>query len=177
MAPKLTLVLLVATSLPFTAGAVGEFGPSGEEWIGKPAPEIASGEWINSAPLRISDLKGKVLLLEFWTFGCYNCRNTLPYVKEWHKEFSREQVQVIGVHTPEFEREKLLSNVQRNVKDLGIEYAVVTDNNYETWEAYNQRYWPVMYVIDKKGIIRDVQIGEGGYQRLENLIRELIVEK
>ena len=177
MAHKLTLVLLIATSLPFAAGAVSGPGSSGEEWIGKPAPEIASGNWINSSPLTISELKGKVVLLEFWTFGCYNCRNTLPHVKEWYKNFPREQLQVIGVHTPEFDREKLLTNVQRSVKDLGIEYSVVTDNEYATWEAYNQRYWPVMYVIDKKGIIRDVQIGEGGYTRIEDLLRELIKEK
>ena len=177
MIHHLTLGVLIVVMITLANEARGESNPPGEGWVGKPAPEIASGEWINSAPLKISELRGRVVLLEFWTYGCYNCRNTLPYVKEWYKEFPGEQLQIIGVHTPEFEREKLLSNVQRNVRELEIEYAVVTDNAYRTWEAYDQRYWPVMYVIDKKGIIRHVQIGEGAYQRTERLIRELIAEE
>ena len=177
MIDRVALTFLVAMPVALTAGAKGNLNPSGDEWVGKPAPEIASGEWINSAPLKISELRGRVVLLEFWTYGCYNCRNTLPYVKEWNKEFPREQLQIIGVHTPEFEREQVLSNVQRNVRELEIDYAVVTDNAYRTWEAYNQRYWPVMYVIDKKGIIRHVQIGEGAYQKTEMLIRDLIAEE
>ncbi len=177
MIRRLTLTFLVAMPVALIAGTKGGLSTSGEEWIGKPAPEIASGEWINSDPLKISELRGKVVLLEFWTYGCYNCRNTLPYVRGWHKEFPREQFQIIGVHTPEFERERALSNVQRNVKELEIEYAVVMDNTYGTWEAYNQKYWPVMYVIDKKGIIRHVQIGEGAYEKTKRLIQELIAEE
>jgi thiol-disulfide isomerase/thioredoxin len=146
-------------------------------WIGKPAPEISQGAWINSNPLTMSRLRGKVVLLEFWTFGCYNCRNTLPYVKAWHKKFSDEEFTLIGVHSPEFEREKDLKNVKRQVASLGIEYPVVTDNEFETWNAYNQRYWPVIYLIDKRGIIRYVHIGEGAYDETERQIKLLIKEK
>jgi thiol-disulfide isomerase/thioredoxin len=122
---------------------------SGETWIGKSAPELAPGDWINSKPLTLSALRGNVVLLEFWTFGCYNCRNTLPSMKAWYKKFANEKFTIIGVHTHEFEREKKLENVRRQTAGLGVEYPVVTDNKFETWTAYDQRYWPVMYLIRK----------------------------
>ncbi len=150
--------------------------PSGKEWIGKTAPEIIPGEWINASPLTLRKLRGQVVLIEFWTYGCYNCLNTLPYVKSWHKKFSPDRFRIIGVHTPEFEREKDIANLRRQVKKLGIEFAVMSDNNSETWRAYNQRYWPVMYLLDKDGVIRNVQIGEGGYEVMEGLIGKLIKE-
>ncbi len=148
--------------------------PSGEAWNGRKAPELASGEWIGSEPVKLSELHGKVVLIEFWTYGCYNCRNTLPYLKAWHESFPPDLFRIIGVHTPEFPREQEIANVRRQVKDLGIGYAVVTDNNFETWRSYNQRYWPVMYLLDKRGIIRNVQIGEGGYEEMERMIESLI---
>ena len=149
---------------------------SDSEWIGKKAPELARGAWINSQPLTLAGLKGKVVLLEFWTFGCYNCRNTLPAVKSWHKKFPSDRLVIIGIHTPEFESEMDLRNVQRRVSELGIEYPIVTDNEYKTWEAYNQRYWPVIYLLDKKGVIRYMHIGEGAYDRTESEIERLISE-
>jgi thiol-disulfide isomerase/thioredoxin len=149
---------------------------SEEEWIGRPAPEIAHGDWLNSKPLTLSELRGRVVLLEFWTFGCHNCRNTLPAVKAWHKKFANERFTVIGVHSPEFEYEKKLENVKRRTVDLGVEYPVVTDNRFETWTAYHQRYWPVMYLIDKKGRIRYVSIGEGAYDETEKEIERLLRE-
>jgi thiol-disulfide isomerase/thioredoxin len=151
--------------------------PTGREWIGKTAPDLRPGQWINSEPLALEDLRGKVVLLEFWTFGCYNCRNTLPYVKAWHNKFSSGKFRIIGVHSPEFQREMDITNVRREVKQLGIGFAVVTDNNFETWNAYNQRYWPVMYLIDKEGVIRNVQIGEGGYDEMEQMIIDLIARE
>lgn len=146
------------------------------EWIGKEAPELAEGDWINSGPLTLASQRGKVILLEFWTYGCINCRNTLPFVKKWHAAYSGDDFRIIGVHTPEFESEKHLENVKRRTAELEIEYAVVTDNDYVTWRLYHQRYWPVIYLIDRKGIIRYVHIGEGAYDTTEEIIRQLLDE-
>ena len=144
------------------------------DWIGKQAPEFAEGSWINSPALSLKALRGKVVVLEFWTFGCYNCRNTLPYVKQWYKKYAGPNFEIVGIHTPEFDREKVLKNVQREVERLGITYPVVTDNDYQTWERYNQRYWPVVYVLDKQGVIRYVHIGEGEYDETDREIASLI---
>jgi len=97
-------------------------------------------------------------------------------MKEWQRKYSGDRFRIIGVHTPEFDSEKQLQNVKRRTADLGIEYAVVTDNDYETWRSYHQRYWPVIYLIDKNGIIRYVHIGEGAYERTEKVIRDLLEE-
>jgi len=140
------------------------------------APDIEPGEWINSQLLTLRELRGDVVLLEFWTFGCYNCRNTLPFLNAWHKTFSIEKFAIIGVHTPEFESEKRIDLVRRRVLELAIEYPVITDNESRTWSAYKQRYWPVMYLIDKKGIVRYVHTGEGAYDETERKIRELLAE-
>lgn len=117
-----------------------------------------------------------MVLLEFWTYGCYNCRNILPSIKAWYKKFSGRDFQIIGIHTPEFESEKRLANVKRWISELGIEYAVVTDNDYQTWTSYNQRFWPVVYLIDKSGIIRYVHIGEDAYAETEKMIERLLRE-
>ena len=127
--------------------------------------------------MTLGELRGKVVLVEFWTYGCYNCRNTLPAMKAWHKKFSGDSFKIIGVHTPEFEGEKRIANVKRRTSELGITYPVVTDNNYLTWRAYNQRYWPVVYLIDKMGIIRYVHIGEGAYDQTETMIERLLHER
>lgn len=148
-----------------------------EELIGKHAPELSPGTWINSEPLKLSELRGKVVLLEFWTYGCYNCRNTIPAMNRWQQEFQGTDLVMIGVHTPEFESEKNLANVRTQTAKLGIRYPVVTDNEYRTWEAYNQHYWPVIYLIDKKGIIRYVHIGEGQYDETRRTIRLFLSEQ
>lgn len=149
---------------------------AGSDWIGKRAPELSNGEWINSRPLKLHDLKGKVVLLEFWTFGCYNCRNTIPYLKNWYEKYGGDKFEIVGVHSPEFEREKDFSAVMRQTKDLGIKYPVVTDNELKTWTAYDQEYWPVLYLIDKKGIIRYIHVGEGDYPDTERWIQSLLKE-
>ena len=149
---------------------------SESEWIGKPAPELADGEWINSSPLVLKTLRGRVVLLEFWTFGCYNCRNTLPHVKGWYTKYAGSGLEIIGIHTPEFKREKNLKNVEREVERLGIAYPVVTDNDYITWNRFHQQYWPVLYLIDKRGVIRHVHIGEGDYDETEQQIKSLLAE-
>jgi peroxiredoxin len=144
--------------------------------IGKKAPEISLGQWLNSDPLTLSQLRGKVVLVEFWAFECENCRNTLPYIKSWYRKFDTKNFQIIGVHTPEFDAEKSFKNLSAETKKLGIKYAVVTDNDSKTWDAYDQEYWPTLYLIDKNGIIRYVHIGEGNYKETENEIRKLLEE-
>jgi len=144
--------------------------------VGMPAPEITGQNWLNSAPLGLAELKGKVVLLEFWTFGCYNCRNVEPYVKAWHQKYADKGLVVIGVHAPEFSYERVLANVQRYVREHAIQYPVAIDNDFNTWNRYNNRYWPAMYLIDKQGIIRYLRIGEGSYKQTEQQIRALLEE-
>src|SRR5262249_18161819 len=143
---------------------------------GQLAPEITNDTWVNSAPLRLTDLRGKVVLVEFWTFGCYNCQNVEPYVKSWHDKFKDRGLVVIGVHSPEFNHERVLKNVQNYVREHGIQYALAIDNDYKTWNSYQNHYWPARYLIDKKGVIRQIRIGEGGYDQTEKEIRELLAE-
>ncbi|MEO8167599.1 MAG: redoxin domain-containing protein [bacterium] len=166
---KIFISVLLVAGLTRSVGMENETG-----LIGKRAPELAEGSWVNSQPTTLAKLQGKVVLLEFWTFGCYNCRNTLPFIKAWHDKYSGPKFQIIGVHTPEFESEKNLTTVKKKIDQLGIRYPVVTDNDYKTWNAYDQHYWPVMYLIDKKGIIRHIHIGEGDYETIEKEIAELM---
>lgn len=141
------------------------------------APELAAGAWINSDALKLEGLRGRVVLVDFWTFGCYNCRNTLPHIKRWDAAYRAQGLTVIGVHSPEFDREKVFANVQREVKSLGINYAVVTDNEYETWNAYNIKAWPTVLLLDKQGRIRWMHVGEGMYEETENAIKKLLAEE
>jgi thiol-disulfide isomerase/thioredoxin len=143
---------------------------------GRSAPEITGQTWINTDPLRLADLKGKVVMVEFWTFGCYNCRNVQPYVKEWHRKYADQGLVVIGVHTPETDFERYSKNVEHYVHEEQIPYAVVTDNDFATWTRYGNRAWPTVYLIDKQGIIRYMHIGEGAYPQTEEFIRELLDE-
>ncbi|MEK6848942.1 MAG: redoxin domain-containing protein, partial [Nanoarchaeota archaeon] len=142
------------------------------------APElIAGGEWLNSEPLTLSQLRGKVVLLDIWTYSCINCIRTLPYVTNWWSKYKDAGLVIIGVHTPEFDFEKDPSNVQKAITKYGIEYPVMQDNNYATWRAYKNQYWPRHYLIDIDGFIREDHIGEGGYAETEEFIQELLQEK
>lgn len=154
------------------------FGSSTEYKVSESAtaPELATGDWINSAPLKLKDLRGRVVLIEFWTFGCYNCRNTLPFVKSWHDRYQDKGLTVIGVHSPEFDEERKVENLRREVTSLGIRYAVVTDNDYQTWSAYHVEAWPTSFLLDKQGRIRWMHVGEGGYDEAERLIQKLLAE-
>lgn len=141
------------------------------------APEIIpGGEWFNSKPLKLSELRGKVVVLDFWTYSCINCQRTLPYLKSWWQKYKDKGLVIIGVHAPEFEFEKNPTNVFQALKDFGITYPVVQDNNFDTWRAYNNQYWPAKYFIDKDGYIRYTHFGEGGYDESEQVIQELLKE-
>ena len=140
------------------------------------APEPAAGDWINSEPLKLAGLRGRVVLIEFWTFGCYNCRNTLPHVKRWDARYRAKGFTVIGVHSPEFDEERNIEHLRREVASLGITYPVVTDNDYQTWKAYDVEAWPTTFLLDKKGRIRRRHVGEGGYDETERLIQKLLAE-
>jgi thiol-disulfide isomerase/thioredoxin len=141
------------------------------------APELSAGDWINSEPVKLSDLRGRVVLIEFWTFGCYNCRNTLPFIKDWNTRYRDKGLTIIGVHSPEFDEEKDVENLRRQVASLGIRYPVVTDNDYKTWKAYNVEAWPTTFLLDKQGRIRWIHVGEGAYNETEQLIQKLLAEK
>ncbi len=173
MKQKRTFYILLA--LAFTVSTLW-LGYSQGSTAGKYAPEFTNDTWVNSQPLRLTELKGKVVLVEFWTFGCYNCQNVEPYIKSWHDRFKNRGLVVIGVHSPEFGHERVLKNVRNYVREHNIQYAVAIDNDYKTWNSYQNHYWPAMYLIDKNGVIRYTRIGEGGYGETEKQIRALLAE-
>ena len=157
-----------------TSGASSEHPMPADE--SPAAPDLAPGTWINSDPLTLKTLRGRVVLVDFWTFACYNCRNTLPYLKEWDARYRDKGLTIIGVHSPELEEERVLENLRRETASLGIRYPVVTDNDYATWRSYKVEAWPTLFLIDKKGRIRWSHVGEGKYGEAEKLIRALIAE-
>lgn len=144
--------------------------------LGK-APEITGIEgWINTDGTSLRELKGKVVLVDFWTYSCINCIRTLPHVTSWYEQYKDQGFVVIGVHTPEFAFEHKKENVAEAVKKYAITYPVAQDNNYATWQAYNNRYWPAHYLIDAEGNVRYTHFGEGKYEETEALIVELLKE-
>lgn len=141
------------------------------------APELHNEVWLNTGqPLPLSELRGKVVLLEMWTFGCYNCVNTLPYVRAWHDTYADQGLVIIGNHYPEFSYEADIDNLRAALVNLDIHYPVAQDNDRQTWDAYGNRYWPVIYLIDKHGRLRYWHIGEGAYETTEANIRDLLRE-
>src|SRR5215208_5260964 len=142
------------------------------------APELTNNTWLNvDSPLRLADLHGKVVIVEMWTFGCINCQNVMPSLKEWHSKYADQGLVIIGNHFPEFSYEKDLQNLKNAIAENGIEYAVAQDNNGDTWRAYRNHYWPTLYLIDKQGHIRYVHIGEGRYKETEENIKALLSEE
>lgn len=133
--------------------------------------------WINSPPLTLDQLRGKVVLVDFWTYSCINCLRTLPYIEAWQAKYKDSGLVVIGVHTPEFPFEKDLANVQKAVRDLGVNYPVALDNNYAIWTAFNNEYWPAHYFIDVNGKVRHEHFGEGEYDQSEQWIQRLLKER
>ncbi len=165
---------LVAYLSPTTGNSSATSNLSGLHDYG-PAPNFQGTDgWINSPPLNLSDLRGKVVLVDFWTYSCINCIRTIPYLNAWYGKDGGNGFVIVGVHTPEFQFEKNYTNVLAAVKSFGIKYPVALDSKYATWNAYNNKYWPADYLLDKNGDIRDIQIGEGGYNTTEMLIQELL---
>ena len=161
--------------LLFVSGLLITILPA-EGRVGSSAPEISNDIWLNSKPLRLADLRGKVVMVEFWTFGCWNCRNIEPYVKAWHQKYASQGLVVIAIHSPEFDYEHDLSRVKEYIGEHQIPYAVPIDNEFRTWRKYNNRYWPTLYLIDKAGTIQYIKIGEGGYKNTERQIQKLLAE-
>lgn len=139
------------------------------------APEIGR-VWLNSPPLSFRQLRGRVLLVDFWDYTCVNCIRTLPYVQAWHDRYREKGLTVIGVHTPEFTFAQYESNVERAVRDFGLSYPIVIDSNYEIWKLFACRCWPTKYLIDKEGYLRFAHFGEGAYDEFESGIQELLRE-
>ncbi|MDU9393893.1 cytochrome c biogenesis protein DipZ [Pseudomonas sp. zfem002] len=133
-------------------------------------------QWLNSPPLSREDLRGKVVLVDFWTFDCINCQHTLPYVKQWAERYGKDGLVVIGVHTPEYPFERVPANVRKQVERLGITYPVAIDNDYAIWRNFANQYWPAHYLIDADGQVRYSHFGEGAYAIQENVIRKLLAE-
>lgn len=147
-----------------------------EESKAPTAPEISKGLWINSEPLTLKSLHGRVVLIEFWTFACYNCRNTVPAVKKWDAQYREKGLTIIGVHTPESDLERSEADLRREVVGLGIKYPVVTDNDYSTWKAYGVEAWPTLFLLDKHGRVRWMHVGEGYYDEAQDVIKKLLAE-
>ncbi len=144
--------------------------------LGQAPNFVGITHWLNSQPLTMKDLKGKVVLVDFWTYTCINCIRTLPHVTGWYEKYKDKGFVVVGVHTPEFEFEKETANVQKAIKQFNINYPVAQDNDYATWNAYNNQYWPAEYLIDAKGNIRRTHFGEGEYDQSEQAIKDLLIE-
>jgi cytochrome c biogenesis protein CcdA/thiol-disulfide isomerase/thioredoxin len=140
-------------------------------------PSLAGAvQWLNSPELSAESLRGKVVLVDFWTYDCINCQHTLPYVKDWAKKYEKDGLVVIGVHTPEYGYERIIDNVRDQVKKLGITYPVAIDNNYAIWRNFDNQYWPAHYLIDAKGQVRYSHFGEGRYEAQEQMIQQLLQE-
>jgi thiol-disulfide isomerase/thioredoxin len=133
-------------------------------------------QWLNSSPLSVGDLKGSVVLIQFWTFACINCQRTLPYVTKWHRQYAAQGLKVIGIHTPEFAYERQIDNIKRALQQHQITYPVPIDNEFKTWKAYNNEYWPHLFLADRRGFMRYDHIGEGAYDTTEQTIRQLLKE-
>jgi cytochrome c biogenesis protein CcdA/thiol-disulfide isomerase/thioredoxin len=143
---------------------------------GQMPPLDGAVQWLNSGPLTAEQLKGKVVLVDFWTYSCINCLRAIPYVKAWAEKYKDQGLVVIGVHSPEFAFEKNVDNVKKAISDLGITYPVAVDNNYAIWRAFDNEYWPAHYFIDAKGEIRHHHFGEGDYDQSERVIQQLLAE-
>jgi thiol-disulfide isomerase/thioredoxin len=139
------------------------------------APDfVGLGNWFNSAPLKLADLRGKVVLVNFWTHGCVNCVNALPHVSELYAKYKDHGLVVVGIHTPEFPFERSASNVQAALKRHGITYPVAQDNDSQTWNAWHNQYWPAQYIVDQNGTVVFQHAGEGQYEEIDRTVGRLL---
>ena len=145
--------------------------------LGERAPDIAGESWINSGPLTMAGLRGRVVLIDFWTYGCINCQHVIPQLREWHERHEKAGLTIIGVHTPEFLWEKPYDKVVAATRRLGVRYPVVQDNASMIWNRFAIRAWPTAVLVDRKGIVRYQHIGEGAYDETESMIRRLLAER
>ena len=152
--------------------------------VGTPAPDfIPSGAWFNSEPLTIEDLRGEVVLVELWTFDCYNCYRSIPTLRTFYERYRDEGFEIVGVHTPEFDHEKVADNVAAAIEERGVTWPVFQDNDFKTWRAYNNNVWPKFYLVDQTGTVRYVHRGElsekfpKGIEPLAGMIEKLLAER
>jgi thiol-disulfide isomerase/thioredoxin len=143
----------------------------------RPVPELAGiTEWLNSAPLTMAGLRGRVVLVDFWTYSCVNCRRTFPFLRALHETYSDRGLTIVGVHAPEFDFEKSPDNVERAVRDLDVTWPVAEDPDHATWDAFRNDYWPAKYLVDRHGLIRLVHVGEGDEAEVEDAVRGLLAD-
>jgi thiol-disulfide isomerase/thioredoxin len=166
--PVTGLALALAAALwaaPVTAARPGE-----------PAPDFAGHTWLNSGPLTLASERGKAVLVYFWTFGCSNCRAVQPYVRDWYDAYRDAGLQVVAVHAPEFPWERDVDAVARYLSEHDVRYPVVIDNAHAVWRRYNNRYWPALYLVDRRGRVRYRQFGEGRYDETRRWIERVLAE-
>jgi thiol-disulfide isomerase/thioredoxin len=175
------LTVFAAFGLVFAWGFLGRSAPDAAPAVAPalhdygPAPQFTGiDHWLNSEPRSMDELKGKVVVVDFWTYSCINCLRTLPFMTDLHANYASRGVVVIGVHTPEFGYERLTRNVESATQRFGITYPVAQDNAYATWRAYDNQYWPSVYVIDRRGHIMLKHVGEGGDEDIRQAIETLL---
>jgi thiol-disulfide isomerase/thioredoxin len=196
VAAGLGIVLILAVAYGVTHASSLSFGPSAQGPFassqttpapGNPSVQLNGNgaaapdfqgivDWENSQPLKLSDLRGKVVLVDFWTYSCINCQNTFPYLRKWYQAYKDQGLVIVGVHSPEFDFEKNVSNIRQAIKHYDVQWPVAVDSSMTTWNAYQNQYWPAEYLIDKDGNVRNVHFGEGEYDKSEGAIRALLAE-
>lgn len=160
------------SGLAYTGSAAS---PVASLQTGAQAPDFKGIDgWLNSPPLDVKQLKGKVVLVDFWTFDCINCAHTIPHVEDWYSRYRDKGLVVVGVHTPEYSFEHDTDNLKNAVRRFGIQYPVAQDNQYATWNAYGNQYWPALYLFDQNGHLVYSHFGEGRYDETEQQIRTLL---
>jgi peroxiredoxin len=181
--PMFFLVLVSLTFLGATPASAHQPAPAVLKAKAPELEERPADEWLNSPPLKLADLHGQVVILHFWTFGCINCRHNDSAYKAWHQKYSGKGVTMIGVHTPETERERDLKRLKRSIEERGLKYPIVVDKDGKTWKSWDNHWWPSIYLIDKKGFVRyrwDGELnwkGAGGKAITEKKIAELLAEE
>ena len=170
-------MIAVTASLPSKAAGQGQTASTTRLPVkGNMPPLDGATAWINSPPFKAADLRGKVVLIEFWTYTCINWRRQFPYVRAWANKYWDKGLVVIGVHSPEFVFEKNLDNVRQLTKELGVSFPVAVDSEHAIWRAFHNEYWPALYFVDTQGRIRHQQFGEGEYEQSERVIQQLLAE-